>query len=91
MEYGRVPAEINREFCRNQNFSLDFSGGFCIIRVQLNSLIKSGGGNGPMKPGNLLHSKVPNPAKESKDEGENRISFCPSGRALFLCPERNQI
>ena len=36
-----------------------------------------------MKPGNLLHSKVPNPAKESKDEGENRISFCPSGRALF--------
>jgi hypothetical protein len=53
MEYGRVPAEINREFCRNQNFSLDFSGGFCIIRVQLNSLIKSGGGNGPMKPGNL--------------------------------------
>lgn len=36
-----------------------------------------------MKPGNLLHSKVPNPAKESKDEGEKRISFCPSGRALF--------
>ena len=36
-----------------------------------------------MKPGNLLKSKVPNPAKESKDEGENRISFCPSGRALF--------
>ena len=35
-----------------------------------------------MKPGNL-QCKVPNPAKESKDEGENRISFCPSGRALF--------
>ena len=48
-------------------------------------------GGFPLKPGNLLHSKVPNPAKESKDEGENRISFCPSGRALFLCPERNQI
>ena len=25
-------------------------------------LIKSGGGNGPMKPGNLLFIKVPNPA-----------------------------
>ena len=66
MEYGRVPAEINREFCRNQNFSLDFSGGFCIIRVQLNSLIKSGGGIGPMKPGNLpgvqAHGKVLIPA-----------------------------
>ena len=37
-----------------------------------------------MKPGNLLYSKVPNPAKESKDEGENRISFCPSGRAFFM-------
>ncbi len=32
---------------------LDIRGGFCIIEVQLNSLIKSGGGNGPMKPGNL--------------------------------------
>ncbi len=27
--------------------------------------------------------KVPNPAKESKDEGEEHLSFCPSGRALF--------
>ena len=36
-----------------------------------------------MKPGNLLKSKVPNPAKESKDEGENCLPFCPSGRALF--------
>ena len=44
-----------------------------------------------MKPGNLLRSKVPNPAKESKDEGENRISFCPLGQGAFLCPERNQI
>ena len=40
-----------------------------IIRVQLNSLIKSDGGNGPMKSGNLLFSKVPIPAKRSKDEG----------------------
>ena len=30
------------------------------------SLIKSGGGNGPMKPGNLIF-KVPNPAA-TKDE-----------------------
>ena len=79
MEYGRVWRGVNGEICRNKNFSLDFSGGFCIIRIQLNSLIKSGGGNGPMKPGNLLKSKVPNPAKESKDEGENHIPFCPLG------------
>ena len=26
-------------------------------------LIKSGGGNGPMKPGNLTMIKVPNPAR----------------------------
>ena len=32
-------------------------------------LIKSDGGNGPMKSGNLLFSKVPIPAKRSKDEG----------------------
>ena len=36
-----------------------------------------------MKPGNLLHSKVPNPAKESKDEGADLDAFCPSGRAFF--------
>ena len=30
------------------------------------SLIKSGGGNGPMKPGNLLFIKVPNPAAKRK-------------------------
>ena len=63
---------------------LDIRGGFCIIEVQLNSLIKSGGGNGPMKPGNLLHSKVPNPAKESKDEGEDHRSFCPRGQGAFF-------
>ena len=44
-----------------------------------------------MKPGNLLHSKVPNPAKESKDEGENRIIVLPLGQGAFLCPERNRI
>ena len=32
------------------------------------SLIKSGGGNGPMKPGNLLRKlkKVPNPAANDR-------------------------
>ena len=44
---------------------LDIRGGFCIIEVQLNSLIKSGGGNGPMKPGNLF-IKVPNPAADER-------------------------
>jgi len=36
------------------------------IKAQLHtSLIKSGGGNGPMKPGNL-QCKVPNPAARRK-------------------------
>ena len=40
-----------------------------IIVTQLHtSLIKSGGGNGPMKPGNLMKIKVPNPAAKTKDE-----------------------
>ena len=30
------------------------------------SLIKSGGGNGPMKPGNLAEAKVPNPAANER-------------------------
>ena len=30
------------------------------------SLIKSGGGNGPMKPGNLADAKVPNPAANER-------------------------
>ena len=37
-----------------------------IITYELHtSLIKSGGGNGPMKPGNL-QSKVPNPAANER-------------------------
>ena len=30
------------------------------------SLIKSGGGNGPMKPGNLAEAKLPNPAANER-------------------------
>ena len=37
-----------------------------------------------MKPGNLLKSKVPNPAKESKDEGENCLPFCPRAGRFFM-------
>ena len=53
----------------NRRFAVDILKKALIIRVQLNSLIKSDGGNGPMKSGNLLFSKVPIPAKRSKDEG----------------------
>ena len=44
----------------------------CIMMAQLNSLIKSGGGNGPVKPGNLQDRKVPNPARKSADEDMTR-------------------
>ena len=37
-----------------------------------------------MKPGNLLKSKVLNPAKKSKDEGENCLSFCPRAGRFFM-------
>ena len=48
--------------------SLDKAGKSAKIAVEKsNTLIKSGGGNGPMKPGNL-QCKVPNPARKSKDE-----------------------
>jgi hypothetical protein len=42
------------------------------MMAQLNSLIKSGGGNGPVKPGNLQDRKVPNPARKSADEDMTR-------------------
>ena len=54
----------------NRRFAVDILKKALIIRVQLNSLIKSDGGNGPMKSGNLLFSKVPIPAKHSRDEGK---------------------
>ena len=34
----------------------------------LNNLIKSGGGTGPLKPGNLTKVKVPIPAVSPRDE-----------------------
>ena len=37
-----------------------------IIGSTIEHLIKSGGGNGPVKPGNLRRLKVPNPAVRRK-------------------------
>ena len=37
---------------------------YCVLTIE--HLIKSGGGNGPMKPGNLRKRKVPNPAVKRK-------------------------
>ena len=37
-----------------------------IIQATIKHLIKSGGGNGPVKPGNLRDRKVPNPAVRRK-------------------------
>lgn len=59
-----------------------------IIGMQLNSLIKSDGGNGPMKSGNLLFSKVPIPAKQSKDEGKlDFVRFANRQSAFFFFPD----
>ena len=54
---------------KNRHIAVDILKKVHIIGIQPNSLIKSDGGNGPMKSGNLLFSKVPIPAKRSKDEG----------------------
>ena len=52
---------------RNVEKSLDFSGKMNTIYKEIAySLIKSGGGNGPMKPGNLAEAKVPNPAANER-------------------------
>ena len=49
------------------NKSLDKSGKYDNIpEKNAYSLIKSGGGNGPMKPGNLAEAKVPNPAANER-------------------------
>ena len=47
---------------------IDISRNACIIVTKIAySLIKSGGGNGPMKPGNLsVRKKVPNPAANER-------------------------
>ena len=51
----------------NFEISVDFSEKICRIYKEIAySLIKSGGGNGPMKPGNLAKAKVPNPAANER-------------------------
>ena len=56
----------------------------CIMKVKSKyRLIKSGGGNGPMKPGNLRKRKVPNPAKQSKDEDREFVP-CRSRQGVFV-------
>ena len=51
----------------NSEISVDFSEKICRIYKEIAySLIKSGGGNGPMKPGNLAKAKVPNPAANER-------------------------
>ena len=52
---------------KNVETGLDKLKKMCKIYVQLHiSLIKSGGGNGPMKHGNLAKAKVPNPAANER-------------------------
>ena len=53
-------------------------------KEKLHSLIKSGGGNGPMKPGNLHFCKVPNPAVVYREMRDLRlIALRLAGR--FFC------
>ena len=53
-------------------------------KKKLHSLIKSGGGNGPMKPGNLHFCKVPNPAVVYREMRDLRlIALRLAGR--FFC------
>ena len=53
---------------------LDFSYKTAIILQELHtSLIKSGGGNGPMKPGNLL-SQGAKSGGETKDEDSSQCT-----------------
>ena len=55
-----------------------------MIRPTNEYLIKSGGGNGPVKPGNLRRLKVPNPAVRRKMRLETRLKEHPGFGALFL-------
>ncbi len=53
-------------------------------KEKLHSLIESGGGNGPMKPGNLHFCKVPNPAVVYREMRDLRlIALRLAGR--FFC------
>ena len=54
-------------FVKKVEKGIDISCKTAIILYELHtSLIKSGGGNGPMKPGNLAEAKVPNPAANER-------------------------
>jgi hypothetical protein len=53
----------------------------------ISSLIKSGGGTGPMKPGNRGHAAVPIPAGNNlADEARDALAIASSARKrLFYC------
>ena len=53
--------------------------------VSIQYLIKSGGGNGPMKPRQPASGKVPIPA-EAQDEESEELSEHAAGCALFVFP-----
>ena len=72
---------MNKSAKKTQN-ALDFYRKYCRIGAELHiSLIKSGGGNGPMKPGNLI-IKVPNPAATKDEDSIKRTS---SLRCAVFC------
>jgi hypothetical protein len=54
-------------------------------RRQLKSLIKSGGGTGPVKPGNLLMQGAKSGGVKSEDEDERSESMPAGLRRAFLC------
>ena len=59
--------ELRTFYAKNQEKTVDNFEKILIIYKEIAySLIKSGGGNGPMKPGNLAEAKVPNPAANER-------------------------